>query len=44
MAQQKIVDLAEYRRARQPEPQSTGAAQSWYWVPVWVPLPVWRPF
>lgn len=45
-AQHKIVDLAEYRRVRQPESPALPvvAAPAVVWVPVWVQLPAWRPF
>lgn len=45
-AQHKIVDLAEYRRVRQPESAAlpVAAAPVVVWVPVWVQVPAWRPF
>lgn len=45
-AQHKIVDLAEYRRVRQPESPAlpVAVAPAVVWVPVWVQLPAWRQF
>ncbi|MCR6631935.1 MAG: hypothetical protein NVV74_18845 [Magnetospirillum sp.] len=45
MAQPKIVDLAEYRRARQPYAQAEMPVPAPVcWVPVWVVVPAWRSF
>jgi len=41
MAQPKIVNLAEYRRVREPAPAPQQAPLCW--VPVWVMVPVWQP-
>jgi hypothetical protein len=41
MAQPKIIDLAEYRRAREPVPAAAPVPVCW--VPVWVMVPVWQP-
>lgn len=42
MVQPKIVDLAEYRRSREPIRQQV-PTPALCWVPVWVMVPVWRP-
>lgn len=42
MAQPKIVDLAEYRRSREPV-RAPDLLPALCWVPVWVRVPVWWP-
>lgn len=45
MAQHKIVDLEEYRRARRPAAEvSAPPVPGVVWVPVWLMVPAWKPF